>query len=151
MQNSKALSNIVGHLTNDEKERRENNEKKFRRDEVLMQVPEYLEDDEEGKRVWIQVLTDAEDFGIFDNLDCETLGTYCSITSRIIYLRRKYLGAIRGHRKNDEILEYSKEMRMLEAQQLSFAGKLGLTPESRARLAQRVVPEEEDVGGGLYG
>lgn len=151
MQNSKSVANLEGHWTIEEKERRENAEKKFRRDEVLMQVPDYLEDDAEGKRVWIQVLTDAEDFGIFDNLDCETLGTYCSITSRIIYLRRKYLGAIKGHRKNEEILEYSKEMRMLEAQQLSFAGKLGLTPESRARLAQKIVPEEEDAGGGLYG
>lgn len=151
MQKSKSVANIEGHLTSAEREQREKAEERFHRDQVLMQLPDYLEGDEVGQRVWIQVLNDAENFGIFDNLDRETLGTYCSVTSRIVYLRGKYMAAIRGHRKNEEILEYSKELRMLEAQQINFAGKMGLTPESRARLAQKMSVEEEDIGGGLYG
>lgn len=152
MQKSKSVANLEGHWTKEELERREKAESKFlREDGALLQVPEYLEDDDVGKRTWIRVLKDADNFGIFDNLDLDTLGTYCSITSRIVYLRNKYLAAIRGHRKNEEILEYSKELRMLEAQQLNFAGKMGLTPESRVRLAQKMVVEEEDIGGGLYG
>lgn len=154
VQKSKSVANLEGHLTAEEREQREKAESRFRRDDgegVLVQVPEYLEGDEVGKRTWLKILKDAENFGIFDDLDFDVLGTYCSITSRIVYLRNKYLAAIRGHRKNDEILEYSKELRMLEAQQLNFAGKMGLTPESRVRLAQKLVVEEEDATGGLYG
>ena len=150
MQKAKSVANLTGHVTSEERERREKNEKRFRRDEVLMQLPDYLNDDEEGQRVWCQVLMDAEDMGIFDNLDRETLGSYCCITSRIVGLRKKYLTAVKGHRANAAVLDLSKELRLLEAQQLAYAGKMGLTPESRARLAQKAA-EEEDEGEDLYG
>ena len=152
MQNVKAVGNVLGHLTNEERERREEEEKRFRRkEEVLMQLPEYLEGDTEGQRVWVQVLRDAEEFGIFDNLDAETLGTYCSVTSRIISLRKKYRSCVNGHRKTADILDISKELRLLEGEQLSYASKMGLTPESRMRMARAPVgQEEEDMGEDFY-
>lgn len=151
MQKAKSVQNLTGHITNKEKERRRKNEERFKRDDILIQLPEYLNDDTEGQRIWCQVLNDSENFGIFDNLDRETLGSYCSITSRIIDLRKKYMTAVRGHRANAAVLEISKELRMLEAQQLAYAGKMGLTPESRARLAQKATEEDEEDGADLYG
>lgn len=151
MQNVKALGNMTGHLTNEEKEERERREEHFRRDEVLLQIPEYLNDDPVGMDIWCKVCRDAEEFEIFDNLDCDTLGTYCSILSRVIALRRKYWSAVKGHRKNTEILSISKELRFQESLQLTYAGKLGLTPEARVRLAQKVVVPEEDPDADLYG
>jgi P27 family predicted phage terminase small subunit len=152
MQNVARVESTRKHLTNEEKERRENGEKAFLRDEeVLIQLPEYLNDDREGQRVWCQVLADAAAFGIFDNLDAETLGTYCSVTSRIISLRKKYRSCANGHRKTSDMLEISKELRLLEGEQLSYASKMGLTPESRIRLAQRVTVPEEDDTEDLYG
>ena len=50
-----------------------------------------------------------------------------------------------------DVLELSKELRLLEASQLNYAGKLGLTPESRVRLAQKIVPPETDPDDDLYG
>ena len=152
MQNVKSIENLQGHLTNEEKEQRERAENAFRRDEVLIQLPEYLNDDPEGQRIWCRVLEDAETFKLFDNLDAETLGTYCSVTSRIIALRKKYLSCARGHRKTSDLLDISRELRLLEGEQLTYASKMGLTPDSRFRLARNLGGgEEEDFGEDLYG
>ena len=152
MQNAKRVESTKKHLTNAEKERREEGEKAFVREgEVLMQLPEYLNEDPEGQRVCCQVLADAEEFGIFDNLDAETLGTYCSVTSRIITLRKKYRSCVNGHRKTSDMLDISKELRLLEGEQLSYASKMGLTPESRIRLAQKNLGQDGDEEDDFYG
>lgn len=151
MQNIKAVDNLRGHLTNEEKEERAAREEMFSRDEVMLKIPEYLNDDDVAKSFWEQICKDAEEFKIFDNLDCDVLGTYCSIMSRVVMLRRKYWSAIKGHRKNSEILGISKELRFQESLQLNYAGKLGLTPEARMRLAQKIVIPEDDPDDDLYG
>lgn len=152
MQNTRRVENMNKHLTTAEKMQREEGERVFKRSkDVLIQLPEYLNDDPEGQRIWVQVLNDAEEFGIFDNLDAETLGTYCSVTSRIITLRKKYRSCVNGHRKTSDMLDISKELRLLEGEQLSYASKMGLTPESRLRLAQKAVGEEEDMEEDFYG
>lgn len=151
MQNPKKVQNLKGHLSAEELEERERQESALRRETVEIRMPESLSNDLIGQQIWNQTLSDAENFGIFDNLDAETLGTYCSVMSRITSLRKKYLSALNGHRKNADVLELSKELRLLEALQLNYAGKLGLTPESRLRLAQVLVPPEEDPDDDLYG
>ena len=151
MQNPKKVENLKGHLSNEELEERERQEGAFRREKVEIRMPESLSNDITGQQVWSQTLNDADTFGIFDNLDSETLGSYCSIVSRITSLRKKYLSALNGHRKNADVLELSKELRLLEASQLNYAGKLGLTPESRVRLVQKLVPPETDPDDDLYG
>ena len=151
MQNPKKVENLKGHLSNEELEERERQEGAFRREKVEIRMPESLSNDIIGQQIWAQTLNDADTFGIFDNLDSETLGSYCSIVSRITSLRKKYLSALNGHRKNADVLELSKELRLLEASQLNYAGKLGLTPESRVRLAQKLVPPETDPDDDLYG
>lgn len=151
MQNVKALGNLAGHLTNEEKEERKKREDMFSRESVVLQIPDYLEDDPIAQRFWCQICDDAEVFKLFDNLDCDILGTYCSIMSRIVLLRRKYASAVKGHRKNSEILGISKELRFQESLQLTYAGKLGLTPEARMRLAQKIVIPEDDPDDDLYG
>lgn len=151
MQNTKALENMTGHMTNAEKEERAAREGMFTRDEIVLKMPEYLNDDEVARKFWEQICADAEEFKIFDNLDCDVLGTYCSIMSRVVMLRRKYWSAVKGHRKNAEILGISKELRFQESLQLNYAGKLGLTPEARMRLAQKIVIPEEDPDDDLYG
>ena len=151
LQNIKALGNVKGHLTNAEKEERAAREELFERDSINLVMPEYLNEDDVAKRFWEQICSDAEEFKIFDNLDCDVLGTYCSIMSRIVMLRRKYWSAVKGHRKNSEIIGISKELRFQETLQLTYAGKLGLTPEARMRLAQKIVIPEDDPDDDLYG
>lgn len=151
MQNVKTLTNMTGHLTQAEKDERERREERFKRDEVLLQIPEYLNEDSIGMDIWCKVCKEAEEFNMFDNLDSDTLGTYCSIMSRVIALRKKYWSAVRGHRKNAEILGISKELRFQESLQLTYASKLGLTPEARVRLAQKIALPEEDPDADFYG
>lgn len=151
MQNPKKSGNIQGHLSAEELEERARKENALRRENVEIRMPESLSNDIIGQQIWAKTLNDADTFGIFDNLDSETLGSYCSIVSRITSLRKKYISALNGHRKNADVLELSKELRLLEASQLNYAGKLGLTPESRVRLAQKLVPPETDPDDDLYG
>lgn len=151
MQNVKTLENMTGHLTQAEREERERREERFKRDKVVLQIPEYLSDDPTGMDIWRKVCKEAEEFNIFDDLDGDTLGTYCSVVSRVITLRKKYWSAVKGHRKNAEILGISKELRFQESLQLTYASKLGLTPEARVRLAQKIVTPEEDPDADLYG
>lgn len=151
MQNIKAVGNVKGHLTNEEKEMREASENLFSREGVELVMPEYLQEDAVAQKFWEQICADAEEFKLFDNLDCDVLGTYCSIMSRVVMLRRKYWSAIKGHRKNTEILSISKELRFQESLQLNYAGKLGLTPEARMRLAQKIVIPDDDPDDDLYG
>lgn len=152
MQNVGRLSSTLKHLTKEEIEIREKAEEMFQREEKgAIQMPDYLTRDIEGMRVWGQVLSDADDFGLFDKLDAETLGTYCSTISRIATLRRKYLECISGDGDVSDILDISKELRLLEAQQLSYASKMGLTPESRLRLAHKAAAESADSGDDFYG
>lgn len=151
MQNPKKAKNLKGHLSEEELEERERQEAALRRETIEIQMPESLSNDPIGQQIWNQTLYDAENFGIFDNLDAETLGTYCSVMSRITSFRMKYRSALNGHRKNEDVMNISKELRMLETLQLNYAGKLGLTPESRVRLAQVVVPPEKDPDDDLYG
>lgn len=152
MKNATRCGNTAKHLTNAEKEAREIAEKVFEREEtVSIQMPDYLADDIEGMRVWNKVLDDAEEFGIFDKLDAETLGTYCSVTSRIVTLRKKYRSCANGHRKTSDLLEISKELRLLEVEQLTYASKMGLTPESRVRLAHKMAEKTEEFEDDFYG
>lgn len=150
MQNAKRSENLTGHLSAQELDQRKQREERLRRETVTLDLPESLAGDKEGKKLWQRILKDAERFDLFDNLDGNALETYCCITSRIFALRRKYWTAVNGHRKNSDILDISKELRMQEGLQLQYAGKLGLTPESRVRLAQKTEEPEEDEGNELY-
>lgn len=151
MQNAKVLENMSGHMTKEEIEERKRQEEAFTREEVFLEMPDYLNDDFVGQLTWNRVLEDAKEFKIFDNLDREVLGTFCCITSRIVDLRKKYRSAVKGHRKNTEILGISKELRFQESLQLTYAGKLGLTPEARVRLAQKIVEPDEDPDDDFFG
>ena len=151
MQGAKVLENMTGHMTKEEIEERERRQNAFTRDEVMIEMPDYLNDDFIGQLTWNRVLEDAQEFKIFDNLDREVLGTFCCITSRIVDLRKKYRSAVKGHRKNTEILGISKELRFQESLQLTYAGKLGLTPEARVRLAQKIVEPDEDQDDDFFG
>ena len=141
---------MSGHITQAERERREKAEESLRRGNVTLVMPDYL--DEAGAEVWNRLVGDAAELGLYDNLDTDTVGSYCSVTSRIISLRQKYRSAVTGHRKTADVLDISKELRLLEALQLSYAARLGLTPESRARLASKPPAEEDDVNDNdIYG
>lgn len=151
VQNCKSVVNVSGNITSEERERRERAEARFSRKDVLIQLPHYLDDDPVGQETWCYVLENAADMNIFDNLDRDALGSYCAIVSRAAYLRQKYRSSVLGHRKTADVMDYMRELRMLEAQQLNYASKLGLTPESRMRLARGSADEDVDDGGGLYG
>lgn len=149
MNTLKILGNTTKHWTNEEKEARAAAEDSLRRPETLLQIPDYVASDEVAMRFWIETLDMAEEIELYDNMDRNILGTYCLLMSRLLDLRAAYkvnrdLNIIDG--KNVEML------RKTETLQLQYANRLGLTPESRARLARkRSIPEAKDPYDDLYG
>ena len=88
-----------------------------------------------------------EGYKILDRLDTDVLEIYCRQLVRLQMLR----GYLRNQRDGKSILELSKEIRGLEGAILSYATKLGLTPESRARLALNAVEApDEDPDGDMF-
>ena len=87
---------------------------------------------------------------ILDVLDTDALAIYCAKLARRDDLQAQYL-AWRDRYDEDPVnatlkvmIGLSDSLQSVERDVLSYANKLGLTPESRARLAKRLAEQDED-------
>ena len=75
---------------------------------------------------------------------------YCAKVARRDDLQTKYLDWRERYRQDPEnanlkvMISLSDSLQSIEREILSYASKLGLTPESRARLAKRIAEQDED-------
>ena len=60
MQNVKTLANMTGHMTQAEKDEREQREEILKRESIVLEIPEYLNDDTVGTEIWNKVCKEAE-------------------------------------------------------------------------------------------
>lgn len=131
----KADENIQKHRTRAEIAAREAAEAAYlpqRR--AKLKMPAAVKEDKAAAVYWRSILKRMEGTAILDDLDTEILGIYC-------------LGLARRDRL-DEI----KSLLALEKQLLSYADKLGLTPEGRVRLARKKAAQDADaVPDDLFG
>ena len=87
---------------------------------------------------------------LLDVLDTDALAIYCAKLARRDDLQAQYL-AWRDRYDEDPVnatlkvmIGLSDSLQSVERDVLSYANKLGLTPESRARLAKRLAEQDED-------
>ncbi len=148
MRNPKIIENITQHWSRDQIAARKAAEAELSRDDVKLIMPDYIAADEVAMKYWNSTLEMVQDIDLLDDLDTDTLGTYCILMSRITDLRAVYT-------KNRELNIFDNKnietLRKAEAQQLQYAGKLGLTAESRARLAKKRSTPEKNPSDDLYG
>ena len=92
-----------------------------------------------------KVLAGMKDYDILDLLDADTLGLYCSKLARWEEIERAYSELRERYREDGYqgkdlklLAALSSELQSLEAGILTYATKLGLTPDGRARLARRL-------------
>lgn len=144
----KSLDNMSKHLTKSEREARENQEgsampsRKPKKPKLIIQ-------DKAAAKHWARILADMEGMEIIDVLDTDALAIYCAKLSRRDDLQAQYLKwrALYASEPDNGTLKImislSGELQSIERELLSYASKLGLTPESRARLAKRLAEQEE--------
>ena len=130
----KPLENQTKHLTNAEKAARQAAEEAYLPNrKAKLKMPEAVKADKAAASYWRSILKRMEGTGILDDLDAEILGIYCLGLSR-----------------RDELVEI-KPLLALEKQLLAYADKLGLTPESRVRLARKRAAQETEAIDPLFG
>ena len=145
----KNLDNMSKHLTKDEIAARASAEA-----DVLphrkIKRPTRIGKDTGAKRYWSTVLKDMEGLSILDALDANTLAIYCEKCARrdemqLYYqkLREQY-AAEPDNATIRLMIKLDSEIKGSEDAILSYASRLGLTPESRSRLAKRQAEQEDE-------
>lgn len=161
--NVKNLENQTGHRTKAELAARAAAEAQFLpQRKPKLKPPQTVKDSREAMAYWRGILKRMDGLGILDDLDAEVLGTYCEALVRKDELSRltKELIELSRQEADPEVrLEFLSSLDSLlarlqahEKTVLSYADKLGLHPESRARLARkRAAQEAEQVTDDLFG
>ena len=148
---AKIAENLTGHRAGDELEARAAAEaelmparaKKLKASKAVKQDPAAL-------RAWRRVLKDSEDVELLDVLDADTLATYCLKLSRLEFFRDRASALRKSYDEfpDGETLKLidglEETIRKAETAVLDYAGKLGLTPASRAALARKRAQAQMD-------
>lgn len=146
--NVKAGDNLQKHLTKAEIEARQQAEAEYVPDRSVNQKPpSSLNKDAAAKRYWKTILGRMEGLAILDDLDREMLAIYCGALSRrddLQKLCREMMTRAGAETDPKERLALIGELDGLisklqghEKTLLSYADKLGMTPEARVRLARK--------------
>ena len=147
----KTTANMAKHLTREELEARAQAEADFLPTRTPAPPKGFTVKSAE-RRIWDRIIQDMEGYKILDRLDTDVLEIYCRQLVRLKTLRSMFDRMVDA----DEwpiktVLSTSAEIKGLEGTILSYATKLGLTPESRARLALNAVePPDEDPDGDMF-
>lgn len=142
----KNLDNMSKHLTKDELEARAAAQalglpcRKPKKPKLITQ-------DKAASRHWARILKDMQDLEILDALDTDALAIYCAKLSRRDRLQEEYLRLIAAEELDLNVIrssvKLSEALQSAEREILTYASKLGLTPESRVRLAKRLADQED--------
>jgi len=101
---------------------------------------------------WSRILRDIDGLEIIDVLDTDVLAIYCLKLARRDSLQARYLeldvaaDSMEGDSYSSAVKTLgvlASDLAQLERDILTYASRLGLTPESRLRLAKRMAEQEE--------
>jgi len=136
------------HLTNAQKEARENAESALRREETELHLPRTVEADSLALEIWERITKDLAEVELLDNLDSDMLGLYCLGMARLERLQIRYHeDVLKGFSRGPGLKEIESHYKIL----ITYAEKLGLAPTARARLAVKKAKQEEDPDDDLFG
>lgn len=153
--NVKRENNLAKHLTREERQARQQAEAETIPDRpAKLKPPRSLNKDAAAKRYWKTILDRMEGLAILDDLDAEMLAVYCAALSRrdsLNALCRDLVAQMEKEPAAETRLELTNKLDGLlvklqghEKTLLQFADKLGMTPESRVRLARKRAAQEAE-------
>ncbi len=143
----KSLDNMSKHLTKAEIEERSAAEQML--PTRVIRKPKLISQDKAALKHWNRIVRDMEGLDILDVLDTDALAIYCAKLARRDDLQVQYLiwrDKFYADPENATLKTMSKisdALQSIEREILAYASKLGLTPESRARLAKRIAEQDE--------
>lgn len=144
--NVSKTATMTKHLTLEEKQSREKADRALSREKIKLHCPAKVRKNAAAKAYWKLYVRKAEELELLDDVDSDMLGAYCMILARLDRIQ--------------EALDESEELDMdivtklesTERNAITYAQRLGLTPESRARLAKRrAEAEPPDPNADLFG
>ncbi len=147
----KTTANMAKHLTQEELEARAQAEADFLPTRTPAPPKGFTVKSAE-RRIWDRIIQDMEGYKILDRLDTDVLEIYCRQLVRLKTLREMFTSLLENKETPIKaVLSTSAEIKGLESTILSYATKLGLTPESRARLALNAAePVDDDPDGDMF-
>lgn len=110
-----------------------------RKKKVNLRMPDWL--DEEAQKIWKKTIKDMKGFDILDKVDEDVLATYCDAVSRYketteFVAQKGYIAF--GGTGAETVSPYVKAQQSYARIMMQYAEKLGLTANSRARLAKKI-------------
>lgn len=155
---SKTVDNMTKHLTKAEAAARQEAEASVMPTRIPKKPPRYIKSKSRERQIWDKVLDDMAGYDILDLLDADTLGLYCCKLVRWEELaeeRADLRTSLQSMRSDPALMDaaaytagiktltaISAELQSLEGGILTYATRLGLTPDSRARLARRIADQQ---------
>ena len=140
-----AIDNFKKHLTKKELENRKNAEYGLTRNIIKLAKPLSVKNNKAANDYWNSTIKRMKDISMLDDLDSDMLARYCHIAARIDYLNEVF-----NH--EDAFKDILPRIEAAERNMLSYADKLGLTPNGRIRLAKkRAEGKKVDENSDLYG
>lgn len=130
----KRLSNTSKHWTRAQIEARVQAESGMVRQAATLRMPAWLSDD--AQVIWKSVRRKLRGLELLDNLDAEMLAIYCDAVAHYQDVSTKLR---EPSINNDEQIKQAQAWARLVA---SYADKLGLSPNGRARLAKKKAEQE---------
>lgn len=132
----KRLENTSKHWTNREIAAREKAERELKRSARMnLRAPVWLSED--GLKIWNTIKRKLRKVELLDSLDAELLAVYCDAQAHYQQLSIKIHSA--ENAVDDELIKQAQSWARLIS---SYAEKLGLSPNARARLAKKKAEAE---------
>ena len=140
------------HWTKEQVENRKKASQKFKRqDQNKLQMPIWL--DQSARSIWKKTIKNMSGLDILDVIDEDALAIYCDAVAKYIEstLKIKEQGFVSENAQGTESLNpYVKAAQSYARIMMQYADKLGLNPNSRARLAKKIADEEVDPNADLF-
>ena len=144
---TKKVVNIEGHRTKaDLKARAEADKAAERKNSLALEPPVWIKDMPEVQAIWDDLVRKMEGIELLDGLDADMLAEYCNCVATLRKLTKRMVD--KDELYPDEVIkERQAELRIM----VSLSKELGVSPGSRARLAQKRAAGELDKFAEAFG
>ncbi len=138
----KAVDSLRGHWTKEQIEKRRAAEAALFRSKVSLIAPKEVKNNPAAKEYWKNTIERMKGISLLDDLDTDMLAAYCLQSAR-----RDILAKIVDGGNYSMLPRLQSQERLI----LSYANKLGLTAESRVRIAKRRADKRQiDPDGEMF-
>jgi len=133
----KRLENTSKHWTNQERAARADAERNMKNPaRVVLRAPAWLGED--ALKIWATLKRKLRKVDLLDSLDTDLLAIYCDAQAHYQAISRNLHDAEASNPNVDEMIKEAQAWARLIS---SYAEKLGLSPNARARLAKKKAEE----------